>query len=81
MKSHPKPLSISPELAAHCDGPDQDERMDVAFRTVLTVSTASIPKDEKDNLLRKKGRTAKKGKNLLWQAARVGSTHWQRSGR
>jgi hypothetical protein len=44
MKS-PKPMSISPELAARCEGNDQAERMDKAFRAVLSVPHSAVLKD------------------------------------
>jgi hypothetical protein len=44
MKS-PKPMSISPELAAGCEGNDQAERMDNAFRAVLSVPHSAVLKD------------------------------------
>ena len=45
MKSQPKPIQISPELAARCDGNDQAERMDAAFRAVLKVPHSAVLKD------------------------------------
>lgn len=45
MKREPKPISISPELAARCDGNDQAQRMDAAFRAMLTVSHSAVMED------------------------------------
>lgn len=45
MKSKTKPISISPELAARCDGTDQAERMDKAFRAVLNTPHSAVTKD------------------------------------
>jgi hypothetical protein len=41
----PKPISISPELAERCNGNDQAERMDAAFRSVLKVTHSAVLKD------------------------------------
>lgn len=45
MKSKPKPIAISPALAARCEGNDQAERMDAAFRAVLKVPRSAVLKD------------------------------------
>lgn len=45
MKSNTKPISIPPELAARCNGSDQAERMDKAFRAVLSVPHSAVMKD------------------------------------
>jgi hypothetical protein len=45
MKSQPKPITISPELAARCDGNDQTERMDKAVRAVLNTPHSAVMKD------------------------------------
>lgn len=45
MKSQPKPIHISPELAARCEGNDQAERMDKVFRAVLAVPHSEVLKD------------------------------------
>ena len=45
MKSTPKPITISPELEARCDGNDQAERMDKVFRAVLSVPHSAVLKD------------------------------------
>jgi hypothetical protein len=41
MKLQPKPIQISPELAARCEGGDQAERMDKAFRAVALLAALS----------------------------------------
>jgi len=46
MKHQPKPISISPELAARCDRPDAAERMDKMFRAVISVPHSAVLKDE-----------------------------------
>jgi hypothetical protein len=40
-----KPIQISPELLARCNGPDQAERMDAAFSAVLKVPRSVVLKD------------------------------------
>jgi hypothetical protein len=45
-QSPPKPINISPELAAKCDGPDQFARFDTAFRAMMAVPKAEIDKRE-----------------------------------
>lgn len=40
-----KPIKISDELAARCDGNDQAERMDKAFRAVLSTPHSAVIKD------------------------------------
>jgi hypothetical protein len=44
--SQPKPISISPEVAARCDGPKQFEKFDNLFRAVIAVPKAEIDKEE-----------------------------------
>jgi hypothetical protein len=46
MKREPKPIQISPEVAARCDGSDQAERMDALFRAVISVPHSTIVKEE-----------------------------------
>lgn len=58
MKSDPKPIQISPELAARCDGSDQAERMDKAFRAVLSTPHSAVMKD---TAKRRKARSKKRG--------------------
>jgi len=45
MKPTIKPITISPELAARCDGNDQAERMDKAVRAVLSTPHPVVMKD------------------------------------
>lgn len=45
MKQQTKPITISPELAARCEGTDQAERMDAAFRAVFSVPHSAVLKD------------------------------------
>ena len=45
VKSQAKPITISPALAARCDGNDQAERMDKVFRAVLSVPHSAVVKD------------------------------------
>ncbi len=45
MKSQPKTISISPELAARCERPDAAERMDKLFRAVLKVPRSAVLED------------------------------------
>jgi hypothetical protein len=45
MKSQPKLIHISPELAARCDAADQAERMDAVFRAVVTVPHSAVVGD------------------------------------
>jgi hypothetical protein len=42
----PKPMNISPELAARCDRPDGAERMDQLFRAVISTPHSAVLKDE-----------------------------------
>jgi len=56
MKS--KPIHIPPELAARCDGNDQAERMDAAFRAILSTPHSAVVKD---TAKRKRAREKKKG--------------------
>lgn len=60
MSSRIKPISISPELAARCDGNDQAERMDAAFRAVLTVPHSAVLQDTEK---RKQDRAKKQKKS------------------
>jgi hypothetical protein len=46
MKRQPKPIQISPELAARFDGSDQAERMDQLFRAVVSTPRATVSKNE-----------------------------------
>lgn len=41
-----KPIVVSPELAAKCDGPNQFENFDRLFRAVIAVPKAAIDKEE-----------------------------------
>jgi nicotinamidase-related amidase len=45
MKPSVKPIQISPELAARCDGNDQAKRMDKAVRAVLSTPHSVVTKD------------------------------------
>jgi hypothetical protein len=45
MKPPIKSIQISPELAVRCDGNDQAERMDKAFRAVLNTPHTAVLKD------------------------------------
>lgn len=54
-----KPIRISPELAARCDGPDQAERMDVAFRAILNVPHSAVVKDTAKRARARKKRAEK----------------------
>jgi hypothetical protein len=56
MKNQQKPIQISPELAARCDGNDQAERMDKAFRAVLNTPHSEVVRD---TVKRKRRRTKK----------------------
>lgn len=55
----PKPIRISSELAARCDGADQSERMDKVLRAVLAVPHSAVLKD---TAKRKKARAKKTSK-------------------
>jgi hypothetical protein len=57
--SSSKPIVISDELAAKCDGPDQFERFDRMFRTVIAVPKAEIDKREAKWKQARKKRTKK----------------------
>jgi hypothetical protein len=48
MKSQPRtaPLEIPPDIAAKCTGPDQFEKFDRLFRSVISVPKADIDKAE-----------------------------------
>jgi hypothetical protein len=54
-----KPIQISPELAARCDGNDQAERMDKAFRAVLNTPHSVVVNDT----AKRKRERAKNNKN------------------
>ena len=54
-----KPIQITPELAARCDGTDQAERMDKLFRAVIAVPHSAVVKD---TAKRKRKRAAHKDK-------------------
>ena len=47
MKPQPKPIKISPELAARFDGTNAAERMDAALRAVLSTPHSAVLKDTK----------------------------------
>ncbi len=61
MKSQPKPIQISPELAARCEGNDQAERMEKVFRAVLSVPHSAVLKD---TAKRKRARAKRDAKSL-----------------
>ncbi len=42
----PKPISISLEVAARCDRPDQAQRMDQLVRSVISVPCSKILREE-----------------------------------
>ena len=42
----PRPIALSPEVIAKCDGSDQFEKFDRMFRTVIAVPKAEIDKRE-----------------------------------
>lgn len=46
MKPEPssKPIQIPEDIAARCDGPDQFEKFDNLFRTVIATPKAEIDK-------------------------------------
>lgn len=46
MKSTPRPIAISPEIAAKCDGPDQFENFDRGVRAFLAVPKSAVLKEE-----------------------------------
>lgn len=48
MKQSPssKPIQIPEDIAARCDGPDQFEKFDSLFRTVIAAPKAEIDKRE-----------------------------------
>jgi hypothetical protein len=58
MKRESKPIQITPELAARCEGNNQAERMDAAFRAVLNVPHSAVIKD---TAKRKRARAKKRG--------------------
>ena len=43
---HSKPIQIPPNIAAKCDGPNQFEKFDRLFRSVIAVPKAKIDKAE-----------------------------------
>jgi hypothetical protein len=45
MKQELKPIQIPPKLAARCEGNDQAERMDKAFRALLSTPHSAVLKD------------------------------------
>jgi len=51
MKSGP--ISIPPEIAAKCDGPDQSETFDRGVRLFLSVPKSAVLKDEAKTKRRK----------------------------
>ena len=57
VRSKPKPITISPELAARCDGNDQTERMGKAFRAVLNTPHSAVEANTKK---RKRAREKKR---------------------
>lgn len=60
MNSEPKPISIPPEIAERCDGPNQFEKFDQLFRTVIAVPKSAILKEEAKW---KRSRAKKKARN------------------
>jgi len=38
----PRPINISPEVAAKCSGPDQFEKFDNLFRNLIAVPKSTI---------------------------------------
>ena len=46
MKIESSPITIPPDLAAKCDGPNQFENFDKLFRAVIAVPKAAIDKEE-----------------------------------
>ena len=57
----PKPIVISDEVAARCDGPDQFERTKAAMRHMLSVPRAEILRREAEYNLQKALRPVKRG--------------------
>jgi hypothetical protein len=57
-----KPIVISDELAAKCNGPDQFSRFDQLFRSMIAVPKSAINKEEKKwKRKQAKKRTRKQG--------------------
>jgi hypothetical protein len=44
--TEPAPITIPPDIAAKCDGPDQFEKFDRLFRGVIAVPKEAIAKEE-----------------------------------
>jgi len=44
--SSQRPINIPEDIAARCDGPDQFEKFDNLFRTVIATPRAEIDKNE-----------------------------------
>ncbi len=42
----PRPIALSPETIAKCDGPDQFKTFDKMFRSVIAVPKATVEKEE-----------------------------------
>jgi hypothetical protein len=42
--SSPRPIDVSKDIAARCNGPDQSEKFDNLFRTVIATPKAEIDK-------------------------------------
>lgn len=61
MKHEPTQAETIAELSARCEGPDQFERFDRAFRASLTVSKEALLKEEV-RLKRAKERKKKRAK-------------------
>jgi len=43
---HSRPIEIPPDIAAKCDGPNQFEKVDRLFRSVISVPKATIDEAE-----------------------------------
>jgi hypothetical protein len=52
-QSTPKPITIPPEIAAKCDGPDQHAAFDRGLRAFLSVPKSAVVKAEKTAKRRK----------------------------
>jgi len=46
MKPAPTPITISPEIAAKCDAPNQAENFDRGIRAFLAVPKSAVLKEE-----------------------------------
>ncbi|HEY4360049.1 MAG TPA: hypothetical protein VGN17_03730 [Bryobacteraceae bacterium] len=44
---HAKPISIPPDIAARCDGPDQFHNFDALVSALIAVPKSAIVKEEK----------------------------------